>query len=149
MPVFDIAVNPEEFETWMHAEARAGRGRICVIESQPRSKANSRMPTAGVSKAGKKYVRFIKSQKALGFDAIAKSSKVLYGNGGPVTPYEQDVLVYALLAYPSRRSDVDESLLLDSMQGKLYVNDRQCRNKLIVGVIDKLRPRATIFVKPI
>lgn len=144
--MFDIAVKPEEFEAWMHAEARAGRGLLMVIDHQPYSKANSRRPAMGVSKSGKKFTRFIKSENAMSFDAVAKASKVLYGTKPPI---KGDVAVYALLAYRDRRPDVDESLMLDSIQGAAYINDRQVRHKLISGTIDKDRPRAVVLVKPV
>lgn len=144
--MFDIAVNPDDFEKWMHEEAKAGRGLLIIVEHQPYSKANSRRPVAGVSKAGKKFTRFIKSENGMSFDAIAKASKVLYGHKPPL---EGDVAAYALLVYRNRRPDVDESLLLDSIQGAAYLNDRQVRYKFIAGSIDAERPRAVILVKQV
>lgn len=151
IPAFDVVVNPVEFEKWMHAEALAGRGILCSVDHQPYSKANSRRPASGVSKSGKKFTRFIKSENGMNFDAVAKSSKVVYRemDSYDIRPYACDVVAFALLCYRSRRSDVDESLLLDSMQGKLYENDRQVRYKVIAGAIDGGRPRAVILVKPI
>lgn len=139
-------LSPEELETWMFEDAKAGGGKLIVIPAQPRSKANSRRIVGYRTKKGKWGVRSIKSQKALDFVDVAKSCNLLYGYG---SPYTEDVAVYALLAYESRRSDVDESLVLDVLQGVAYENDRSVRRKYIVGTIDKNRPRATIYVKKI
>lgn len=57
------------------------------------------------------------------------------------------VLVIATIYYPSRRSDLDESLVLDAMQGLIYENDRQVRMKKIIGKLDAKNPRVEICVK--
>lgn len=139
-------VNPIEFEKWMKDEAAAGRGALVCIDAQPYSKANSRRMATFRRKDGRTGLRSIKSEKAMNFDAIAKAAALCYMK---TPPFEGDVAVYALLAYGSRRSDVDESLLLDSLQGKCYKNDRQVRIKLIFGIVDSDRPRATVLIKQI
>jgi hypothetical protein len=48
--------------------------------------------------------------------------------------------------YASRRSDLDESLILDLLQGVIYVNDRQVKEKHIYWGLDKECPRAEIIV---
>lgn len=145
MQLFDLVVNPEAFEKWMVEEAEAGRGKLIIIDHQPYSKANSRRPATFRSKAGKKYTTFIKSENAMSFVDVANHTKLCYGDK---TPYTEDVVVFALLRYRSRRSDVDESLVLDSLQGKCYANDRQVRSKVIIGKVDKDRQGATVFVRP-
>lgn len=144
--MIDPDVNPIAFERWMQAEADAGRGALVRVDAQPYSKANSRRMATFRRKNGKVGLRSIKSEKALNFDAIAKAAALCYMK---TPPFEGDVAVYALLAYGSRRSDVDESLLLDSLQGKCYKNDRQVRIKLIFGIVDSDRPRATVLIKQI
>lgn len=144
--MIDPDVNPIDFEKWMKDEAAAGRGSLVCIEAQPYSKANSRRMATFRRKDGRTGLRSIKSEKALNFDAIAKAAALCYMK---TPPFEGDVAVYALLAYGSRRSDVDESLLLDSLQGKCYKNDRQVRIKLIFGIVDSDRPRATVLIKQI
>lgn len=144
--MIDPNTNPIAFECWMKDEAAAGRGSLVCIEAQPYSKANSRRMATFRRKDGRTGLRSIKSEKALNFDAIAKAAALCYMK---TPPYEGDVAVYALLAFSSRRSDLDESLLLDSLQGKCYVNDRQVRIKLIFGIVDSDRPRATVLIKKI
>ena len=144
--LFNLVVNPDEFEKWMVSEAAAGRGAPVRVNHQPYSKANSRRFATFRRKNGKVGLRSIKSENAMTFDAIAKLSKLCYQNGAP---YQEDVVFYALLKYRTRRSDVDESLLLDSLQGKCYLNDRQVRAKVIIGKIEKDSPGATVLVKPI
>ncbi len=51
--------------------------------------------------------------------------------------------------YQSRRSDLDESIIMDALQGKVYVNDRQVRSKFVRGFIDKDNPRAIIKITPL
>jgi Holliday junction resolvase RusA-like endonuclease len=48
--------------------------------------------------------------------------------------------------YASRRPDLDESLILDLLQGVAYVNDRQVKEKHIYWGLDKENPRAEIIV---
>jgi Holliday junction resolvase RusA-like endonuclease len=48
--------------------------------------------------------------------------------------------------YASRRPDLDESLILDCMQGRIYENDRCVKEKHIFWGLDKEDPRAEIEV---
>ena len=51
--------------------------------------------------------------------------------------------------YQNRRPDLDESLILDLMQGMIYENDRSVKEKHIYHGIDKENPRAEIEVNVI
>lgn len=52
--------------------------------------------------------------------------------------------------YRSGRSDLDESIILDAMQGLIYENDRQIKYKVVVHRgIDKDNPRSCIVVTEI
>jgi hypothetical protein len=57
-----------------------------------------------------------------------------------------DVCVEMLIYYASRRPDLDESLILDLMQGKIYNNDRQVKQKNIYWGLDRENPRTVIRV---
>ena len=60
----------------------------------------------------------------------------------------EDVAVTMTIFYASRRPDLDESLILDCMQGLLFNNDRQVKEKHIHwGGVDKENPRAEISVR--
>jgi Holliday junction resolvase RusA-like endonuclease len=52
-----------------------------------------------------------------------------------------------VLYYKSRRSDLDPSVLLDSLQGIVYKNDRQVREMHISFDVDKHNPRAVIVLE--
>lgn len=107
-----------------------------VILGQPHSKANSRKL---VHVNGK--VRFIKSDEALGYlSAFAMQCPTL----DPM--FTGDVHVELEIYYTSRRPDLDESLILDALQGRVYVNDRQVRKKTVTGLVDPQRPRTVIRV---
>lgn len=85
----------------------------------------------------------IKSQKALdyvrGFDEQCPTMDELI---------EEDVAVDITIFYASRRPDLDESLILDCLQGKVYKNDRSVKEKHIYwGGVDKENPRAEISVR--
>lgn len=109
-----------------------------VIKGMPYSKANSRQLTTIGGKP-----RFIKSKDALAYvRAFLLQCPVL----DPM--FECDVTVEIDIYYTSRRPDVDESLILDAMQERIYRNDRQVRRKVITGYIDKDNPRAEITVYP-
>ena len=85
---------------------------------------------------------FIKSEKALGYvDAFKRQAK-------PARHLlEGDVIVYITIYYASRRPDLDESLILDLLQGVAYENDRQVKEKHIYWGLDKENPRCEIKVE--
>ena len=110
-----------------------------TILGEPASKANSRKMV---------YVRgkpmFIKSQKALEYASMFKQ-QALAGN----EMLAGDVAVHIKIYYASRRPDLDESLILDLLQGVAYENDRQVKEKHIYWGLDKALPRAEIRVEKI
>lgn len=109
------------------------------ILGEPASKANSR-----------KFVffgktpRFIKSDKARAYAAeFVKQCP-------PLSPLMVgDLRVTMRIFYASRRPDLDESLILDLMQGLIYENDRQVKERHIYWGLDKDNPRAEIIVETI
>lgn len=106
---------------------------------EPASKANSRK----VVRFGN-MSRLIKSAKALSYsDAFKAQAK-------PLSPLiGGDVRVTMTIYYASRRPDLDESLILDLLQGVAYLNDRQVKEKHIFWGLDKDNPRTVILVEPI
>ena len=107
-----------------------------IIFGEPASKANSRkvVKIAGQS-------RLIKSSKALAYAEHFKKQM------RPIDPLiTQDVRVTMKIFYASRRPDLDESLILDLLQGFIYVNDRQVKEKHIYWGLDKDCPRTEIIV---
>lgn len=107
------------------------------IFGEPASKANSRrvVRIGGMS-------RLIKSQKALAYsEAFTQQCKP-----AEVLP-TGDVSVEIHIWYASRRPDLDESLILDLLQGRLYVNDRQVKEKHIYWHQDKECPRCVVTVR--
>ena len=91
------------------------------VVGEPASKANSRKAVVIRGKPA-----FIKSQKARDYVKA-------FGEQCPTLPelITDDVLVEILIYYASRRPDLDESLILDCMQDKIYKNDRQVKQKKI------------------
>lgn len=111
-----------------------------VIDGEPCSKANSRKITVN-PKTGKKEV--VKSAKARAYEqyaayALRPLPELLVG----------PLVMTAALYYASEQPDLDESLILDVLQRKVYKNDRQVREKHIFHAIDKARPRAEILIQP-
>ena len=86
---------------------------------------------------------FIKSSKALSY---AESF------GLQVRPLadllEGQLRVDMWIYYATQRPDLDESLILDLLQGKVYLNDRQVRERHVYHYIDKENPRVEIAVRP-
>lgn len=114
-----------------------GQAIAQIIYGEPASKANSRR----VVRFGD-LSRLIKSKKALTYSEMFKAQ------AKPISPLiEGDVSVTIYIYYASRRPDLDESLILDLLQGVLYVNDRQVKEKHIYWGLDKENPRAEIFVE--
>jgi hypothetical protein len=107
-----------------------------VIEGEAASKSNSRR---FVNFGGKP--RFIKSKKALSYsDAFRAQVPELE------VKLEGDLFFGAKIYYSSRRPDLDESLILDLLQDRVYTNDRQVKCKFVMWGLDKDYPRAEIFV---
>ena len=110
----------------------------CIISilGEPASKANSRR---FVTIGGKP--RFIKSKKALDYTKNFKSQcptrKELF---------EEDVFVAIKIYYASRRPDLDESLILDLLQGKVFKNDRSIKSKYVEHGLDKEHPHSVIVI---
>ena len=112
---------------------------IISILGEPCSKANSRQV---VLIGGK--VRVIKSKKARNYvkhcDLVIPSRKSLL---------EGDLFIAIKIYYKTRRPDLDESLILDVLQGKLYKNDRQIKAKYIEWGLDKENPRSIVCCGPL
>ncbi len=88
-----------------------------IIFGEPASKANSRRVVhyGGMS-------RLIKSAKALSYsDVFKQQCKPL------ATLMTGDLRITLHIYYASRRPDLDESLILDLLQGYVYANDRQVK----------------------
>lgn len=107
------------------------------IVGEPASKANSRQlvtikgrPAFIKSKKARDYV------KAFQLQCINLEDEMLEG----------DLWVDITIYYASRRPDLDESVILDCMQGFIYKNDRQIKEKWVRWGLDKENPRAEIFV---
>ena len=61
--------------------------------------------------------------------------------------FELDVCVEMMIFYASRKPDLDESLILDCLQGRIYRNDRQVKEKHIRWGLDPNNPRTIITVR--
>lgn len=110
-----------------------------IIFGEPASKANSRRVVrfGGMS-------RLIKSEKALNYgDAFLQQCEKI-----PVL-MTGDLRVTLHIWYASRRPDLDESLILDLMQGLIYENDRQVKERHCYWHLDKEKPRAEILIESI
>jgi len=83
----------------------------------------------------------IKSDKARGYATTFGQQAV------PINPLiDGDVLLYCHIFYASRRPDLDESLIMDLLEGVAYTNDRQVKAKLVIHGLDKLNPRTVIKI---
>ena len=110
-----------------------------IIFGEPASKANSRRVVrfGGMS-------RLIKSEKALSYSgAFLQQCPTL------PTLMTGDLKITLHIWYASRRPDLDESLILDLMQGRIYENDRQVKERHCYWHLDKEKPRAEILIESI
>jgi len=107
-----------------------------IIYGEPASKANSRK----IVMFGKRPA-VIKSQKAR--DYVKNFEKQCPKLDTLVT---DDLVVEITIFYGSRRPDLDESVILDCMQGFIYKNDRQVKKKIINWGLDRDNPRSEIKV---
>jgi Holliday junction resolvase RusA-like endonuclease len=108
-----------------------------IIFGEPASKANSRR----VVRIGN-VSRLIKSAKALSYSELFKRQCRPLG-----VLMAGDLRVTMWVYYASRRPDLDESLILDLMQGAIYQNDRQVKEKHIYWRLDPENPRTEIIVE--
>jgi Holliday junction resolvase RusA-like endonuclease len=111
---------------------------IFTIEGEPASKSNSRKIVSFGKRMG-----VIKSEKARNYEKLFASQCPTLEN-----LIESEVKVELIIHYASRRPDLDESVILDCMQGKIYVNDRQVKQKHIYWGLDRERPRTHVRVSP-
>jgi hypothetical protein len=113
------------------------QGLTLFIKGEPASKANSRR----VVKFGT-MSRLIKSQKALDYsDAFRMQCPA-------ITPLMSgDIRMHITIYYASRRPDLDETLILDLLQGLVYVNDRQVKERHTYWGLDPENPRAEIIIE--
>lgn len=124
--------DPNDSTIWNGTQAL-----VQIIFGEPASKANSRRVVRFGSMS-----RLIKSQKALDYSEMFKQQV------RPITPLiTQDVRITLHIFYASRRPDLDESLILDLLQGVLYVNDRQVKEKHVYWGLDKDNPRTEILLE--
>jgi Holliday junction resolvase RusA-like endonuclease len=108
-----------------------------TINGEPASKANSRRLVTIKGRPA-----FIKSAKALAYVKSFKEQCPEMGDQMLEGDLEARIKIY----YASRRPDLDESVILDCMQGLIYKNDRQVRRKVIEWGLDKENPRAEIVI---
>ena len=113
------------------------QGLTLFIKGEPASKANSRR----VVKFGT-MSRLIKSQKALDYSDAFRMQCPL------ITPLMSgDIRMHITIYYASRRPDLDETLILDLLQGLVYVNDRQVKERHAYWGLDPENPRAEIIIE--
>lgn len=109
-----------------------------VVRGEPASKANQRRLVLRGNKP-----MFIKSSKALSYaESFALQVRPL------ADLLEGQLRVDMWIYYATQRPDLDESLILDLLQGKVYLNDRQVRERHVYHYIDKENPRVEIAVRP-
>lgn len=107
-----------------------------IIVGEPASKANSRQ----IVKIGGK-LRVIKSLKARRYVSdVARQVEPLSEDKQLRAPIRMTAHVY----YASERPDLDPSLILDALQGRVYSNDRAVREMHLFHHIDRENPRAEL-----
>lgn len=111
-----------------------------TILGQPASKSNSRKKVYIHGKP-----RFIKSERALIYSKVFKQQCLLLYPKPELL--KGDVILFIKVFYGSRRPDLDESLIMDLLQGVAYDNDRQVKEKHIYWGLDRDNPRCIIHVR--
>ena len=109
-----------------------------IIHGEPASKSNSRKLVTIKGRPA-----FIKSDKARKYVKQFEEQCPQMGD----SMFLGDVEVERTVFYASRRPDLDESVILDCMQGFIYKNDRQVKRKIITWGLDKENPRSEITVR--
>lgn len=109
---------------------------IFSVQGEPASKANQRRLVRIKNRPA-----FIKSKKALDYENTFRLQCPVLD---PLM--EGDLQVWIWIYYASRRPDLDESVILDCMQKRIYLNDRQVKHKHVFHGLDKEHPRSIIWV---
>ena len=109
-----------------------------IIHGEPASKSNSRKLVTIKGRPA-----FIKSDKARKYVKQFEEQCPQMGDSMFIDDVEVEMTVF----YASRRPDLDESVILDCMQGFIYKNDRQVKRKIITWGLDKENPRSEITVR--
>ena len=91
--------------------------------------------------------RVIKSAKALRW--VEAAERDLAASPRPTRLLKGRLRLTAWIYYRTERPDLDESLVLDVLQGWVMKNDRQVREKHIFHRIDRHQPRAELLVEEI
>tara|TARA_R110000824_G_scaffold203111_1_gene387474 strand:- start:297 stop:617 length:321 start_codon:yes stop_codon:yes gene_type:complete len=86
----------------------------------------------------------IKSKKALDYSKM-------FADQCPTREelFTEDLIVCMKIFYKTLRPDLDESLVLDLMQGRIYKNDRSIKLKYIEHGLDRESPSTLIVVAPL
>lgn len=122
---------------WCEASLPNGKRVIYLrISGQPYSKANSRKL---VQIGGRP--RFIKSDSARQYEKDFASQCRTHPN-----PIKGRVWLIGAIAYESWRSDLDESLIMDGLQGRLIENDRQIVGKLLLRAVEPGDGRSVLAI---
>ena len=113
-------------------------GNLCVLTilGEPASKANSRRI---VKIHGR--IASIKSRKAIRYSRNFELQCPVWGE-----IWEDDLCIAMKIYYSSLRPDLDESLILDLLQKRIYKNDRQVKVKYIEHGLDRNNPRSIIVI---
>lgn len=109
-----------------------------VVYGEPASKANSR-----------KLVLFGKRPASIKSDKARAYAQGFERQVTAIDPLmDGELRVDMWIYYRTQRPDLDESLILDLLQGKVYENDRQVRERHVYHYIDKENPRVEIVIQP-
>jgi len=111
-----------------------------IINGEPASKANSRRLVTIKGRPA-----FIKSKKALAYVKLFDEQCPQMGDSMLQGDLQAEIKIY----YATRRPDLDESVILDCMQDKIYKNDRQVKRKVIEWGLDRENPRAEVLMTTI
>tara|TARA_Y100000310_G_C20648464_1_gene797998 strand:- start:148 stop:618 length:471 start_codon:yes stop_codon:yes gene_type:complete len=110
-----------------------------TIHGEPASKANARQL---VLIKGRMVP--IKSKKALSYmRAFDQQCRIL----DPLM--DGDLAIAMMIYYRTRRPDLDESLILDLLQGRVYKNDRAIKLKYVEHGLSKDNPRVVMAIGPL
>ena len=118
--------------------------RVCLtIRGEVASLKNSRRHVPGKSGAGRGYAVCLPSEKAERWMRSAREQVPIRSPllAGPL-------VMFVRCFYASERPDLDESAVMDALQGRVYGNDRQIREKHVYHAIDKANPRVDVVIEP-
>lgn len=135
----------------MEADARLGMGCRLAALAGPVTRVHLTIRGEIASKSNSREIVHLPNHRPI--LALSRKAKGWLRAAEKQVPVRDPLLTGPLIAYvrafyASERPDLDVELLFDVLQGRVYANDRQVREKHAYHRIDRSDPRVEVVIEP-